>query len=175
MSLINQQGFWQRHYVTQQSLSALAELELKFPQAAEMAKSFKIHVNKAEYALIERESLQDLFSRVFSPSDLTPEEEAENQAWRDFVKGVCAIAGQAFYASRDIADSSRRESQESAILRRHGDYIIHNIIGPYWKSFERTGRFWVYDDRLRDLIQEIVDQQSNLEAEALPTTENLDA
>ena len=169
MSLLNQQGYWQRHYVIQQSLSALAELELKFPKAAEMAKLFKIHEHDSAYVCDDGESIEELFKGIFSASHLTPEEEAENQSWRDFIKGVCAIAGQAFYASRDVTETLGRESREATALRQHGEYIIHNIIGDYWRSFQRIGRFWIYDARLKELVEKIVDQQASLDADLLTT------
>ena len=165
MSWSNQPSLWQRHYVIEQTATAFYELELKYPLVAERARSGAINRGQnTSYAFREGDTLSDIFNGVFGDEPLIPELEAENQAWRDFVKAMCGLAGQIFYASRSNIEPAKNQNSDIQALCAHGEATIAKLVSPYWKSLAIYGKYWLYDEDLRALIESVVERQSELNA-----------
>ena len=164
MRTSNEVDHWQRHYVIAQSLTAFFELELKYPAVAAMAQSGIIN-ERPDYGheFKEGDGISEILEGVFGGEPLGPEAEAENQAWRDFIKAICGLAGQVFYASFDSCKLEKRESPSERTLREHGEVTISMIVTPYWRSLGRYGTHWIYDERLRDLVLDFVRQAEERE------------
>ena len=162
MRLTNDADYWQRHYVIAQTLTAFFELELKYPLVAAVAKSGIIITISDEQDFSEQNDHSENQSHVFNKESSNQDAETENQARQDFLKTICGLASQVFYASINLSSSDGRESESQRALREHGEATISWMVASYWKSLGRYGNHWIYDERLQDLILKVVRHQKDL-------------
>ncbi len=165
MNWSNKTSYWQHHYVIEQSATAFYEMELKYPLVSARVRSGEINQRPdPNYVFKDGDAFVDIFSGVFAGEPLSLELEAQNQEWRDFIKAICGIVSQIFYASRTDIDLAKDTNLTARDLAAHGEATIAKLVSPYWKSLRIYGKHWLYDEKLRDLVLSIVQKQSELDA-----------
>ena len=164
MNWSNQPSYWQRHYVIEQSATSFYEMELKYPLVAARVRSGEVNRRPSTgYVFKDGDTFDDVLGGVFRGEPLSPELEAENEEWRDFVKTMCGLLSQIFYASRVDLELAKAPSLAARNLAAHGEATIAKLVSRYWKSIS-YGKYWIYDEDLQGLVLSIAEKQSEFNA-----------
>lgn len=162
MSFLGGQSVWQRHVAIDGALLAYYDLALRFPAAAGMAASGKVnHRPDTDYEFTDGDSFSDILEGIFGGTELSPEQEAENAAWRSYMKAAIAIISQIYFA----ATFEDKVIARHDATQKHRDQSIATIVGELWRSFD--GRSWHHyfaDDDLVNLVGDLVTRQQELHA-----------
>ena len=164
MSLLDRIPIWQRHFAVEQAMGSFYGLQLQFPVAARMVSSGEI--NQRVLPPIQSDAGADLgklFEGLFNLEPLSPEHEAENEAWRTLVHAIGSIIAQIYFLSRDRAEEGSMGSPAQRELRAHGDRAIALIVGRSWRSIGRFVPYLFSDPDLETMVNNLVENQISTE------------